>query len=140
LIRFEGFNMGIKVVVVDSAQLAAGVDFPPLEAAKYGGEQYPASADDDIAQRCWRADIVVALATAIDLTALEKMPPLKYLIVAGEAWDGVKHDALEEYGVSLLTFPSFHCGHSAEAGHLCRHISPAIDRYLINLENEGELP
>ena len=30
--------MAIKVVVVDSAQLPAGVDFPPLEAAKYGVE------------------------------------------------------------------------------------------------------
>jgi lactate dehydrogenase-like 2-hydroxyacid dehydrogenase len=140
LIRFEGFNMGIKVVVVDGAQLPAGVDFPPLEAAKYGWEQYPALADDDIAERCWRAAIVVALATAIDLTALEKMPRLKLLILAGEAWDGVNHDALEEYGVSLLTFPALHCGHSAEAEHLCQHILQAMDRYLINLENEGKLP
>ena len=55
--------MAIKVVVVDGAQLPAGVDFPPLDAAKYGWEQYPALTEEDIAERCWRADIVVALAT-----------------------------------------------------------------------------
>jgi hypothetical protein len=53
------FNMAIKVMVVD--------------AAKYGWEQYPALSEEDIAERCWRADIVVALATPIEQTTVEKM-------------------------------------------------------------------
>ena len=131
--------MAIKVVVVDGAQLPAGVDFPPLEAAKYGWEQYPALDDDDIAERCWRADIVVALATAIELTTLEKMPRLKLLVVTGEAGGRVDRDALAEYGVELLTFPSAECKQAAEAQDLCNRIAQAIDQYIGNYENKGML-
>ena len=68
--------MTVKVVVVDAAQLPAGVEFPPLEAEKYGWEQYPGLDGNDIAERCWRADIVVTLGAAIDSASLEKMHKL----------------------------------------------------------------
>ena len=132
--------MTIKVVVVDSAQLPAGVEFPPLEAAKYGWEQYPALTGEDIAERCWRADIVVALASAIELTALEKMPRLKLLIVAAEACRPLDQNAVQKCGVELLTFPSAQCRESAGAQDLCRRIAQAIDYYIRNFENEGVLP
>ena len=132
--------MAIKVVVVDSAQLPAGVDFPPLEAAKYGREQYPALTGDEIAERCWRADIVVALATAIDLTMLEKMPRLKLLIVAGEACGSVDRFALQEQGVELKAFPTAHCAQTAEAEDLCQRISRAIDAYINHFQTRGMLP
>jgi len=132
--------MAIKIVVVDSARLPAGVDFPPLDADKYGWEQYPSLTGEDIVERCWRADIVVALATAIELTALEKMPRLKLLIVAAEAARHLDQDALQEYGVEHLVFPSAQCKGAIEAEDLCKRISQAIDRYIRNFENKGVLP
>jgi len=89
--------MAIKFVVVDSAQLPAGVDFPPLKAAKYSCDQYPALTGENIVERCWRAAIVVALITAIELTALEKMPRLKLLIVAAEALCKRISRAIDQY-------------------------------------------
>ena len=129
--------MAIKVVVVDGAQLPAGVDFPPLDAAKYGWEQYPALTEEDIAERCWRADIVVALATPIEQTTLEKMPRLKLLIAAGEACRHLQQDSLQQYGVELLTFPSAQCRESAGAEDLCGRISQAVDQFIRELQDKG---
>jgi len=132
--------MAIKIVVAGCAQLPAGVDFPPLEAAKYGWEQYPALTDEGIVERCWRAYTVVALATAIKLAALEKMPRLKLLIVTVEVARHLDQDAVQEYGVELLILPSAHCKGPAGAEDLCKRISQAIDHYIRNIENKGVLP
>ena len=128
--------MAVKVVV-DGAQLPAGVDFPPLDAANYGWEQYPALTEEDISERCWRADIVVALATPIEQTTVEKMPRLKLLIAAGEACRHLQQDALQQYGVELLTFPSAQCRESAEAEGLCGRISQAVDQFIGELQHKG---
>jgi hypothetical protein len=64
--------MAIKVVVVDAAQLPPGVEFLPLEARKFGWEQYPDSSHDELAERCWKADVLVSLATPIKRKLLEK--------------------------------------------------------------------
>jgi hypothetical protein len=103
--------MAIKVMVVD--------------AAKYAWGQYPALSEEDIAERCWRADIVVALATPIEQTTVEKMPRLKLLIAAGEA---SRH---------FLTFPSAQCRESAEAEDLCGRISQAVDQFITELQHKG---
>lgn len=64
--------MAIKVVVVDAAQLPPGVEFPPLQARKYGWEQYPHSSHDELAERCRKVDVLVSLATPIKRKLLEK--------------------------------------------------------------------
>jgi phosphoglycerate dehydrogenase-like enzyme len=131
--------MAIKVVVVDAAQLPTGVDFPPLETAKYGWEQYPALTADDIGERCWRADILVTLSTAMDMATLKKMPRLKLLIAVGEACQRIDQNALTQLGVQFEAFPSAQCGEPDEARDLCNRISQAIDHYISNYKNSGVL-
>ena len=124
-------------VVVDAAKLPAGVDFPQLDAAKYAWEQYPALTEEGIAERFWRADSLVALATATEQTTPEKMPRLKLLIAAGDACRHLQQDALRQYGVELLTFPSAQCRESAEAEALWGRISQAVDQYIGDLQHKG---
>ena len=131
--------MTIKVVVLDAAQLPAGVEFPPLETAQYGWEQYPGLAGDEIAERCWRADIVVSLSTAIDRTNLEKMQRLKLLVCAAQSCQQLDQGAARQQGVELLAFPEARFGRADEAQDLCQRISQAIDHYIRNFENK-ELP
>lgn len=122
--------MSIKVVVLDAARLPAGVDFPPLETAKYGWEQYPQLNDEEIAQRCWRADIVVTLGTAIDASALGKMVKIGLLICAGSACARVDQSAVAARGVELLAFSDADFTSVTAAQDLCNRVSAAINHYI----------
>ena len=124
--------MAFKVVVVDSGRLPAGVDFPPLEADKYGWEQYPALSAVDIAERCWRADIVVSLSSAIDRPILEKTHKLKLLIAVGAACKLLDEAAARDHGVELLAFPDASYRTAADAQELCNRITAAINHFVRN--------
>jgi len=115
--------MTINVVVVDGGKLPEGVEFPPLEAAKYGWEQYLQLENDDIAERCWRADILVALSSAIIRANLVKMPRLKLLITAGEACRRLDQAAAQQQGVEFLAFPHAEYGEAGKAQDICDRIS-----------------
>jgi len=132
--------MTINVAVVDSAELPEGVEFPPLEAAKYSWEQYRKLDDEEITVRCWRADILVVLSTAITRKQLEKLPRLKLIITAGEGCGLLDQAAAQAQGVELLAFPDDGCSASEQAQDLCRRISAAIDHYIRNFENKGVVP
>lgn len=127
--------MAIKVVVLDAAQLPDGVDFPPLEIDKYGWEQYPQLVGEDIAERCWRADIVITLGTPIDRTLLEKTVKLGLLICAGGACAGVDQVALAEHGVELLAFADADTASVLGAQDLCDRVSAAINHYIGNFKH-----
>ena len=122
--------MTTKVIVIDSAQLPAGVEFPPLEVTKYGWEQYPQLDEKEIAERCWRADILVSLSTAIRRPVLDKLNKLRLLIVAGEACNRLDQDAAQEHGVELLAFPDANLRDVQAAQELCGQVSAAISHYL----------
>jgi phosphoglycerate dehydrogenase-like enzyme len=122
--------MAIKVVVLDTARLPGGVDFPPLELDKYGWEQYPGLTGDEVAERCWRADIVVTLGTPVDQAALEKMHKLGLVICAGEACSEVDQVAARERGVELMAFPEADYTSVGGAEDLCARVSAAIEHYV----------
>jgi lactate dehydrogenase-like 2-hydroxyacid dehydrogenase len=129
--------MAIKVVVLDSRILPEGVDFPPLDADKYGWEQYPQLQEGEIAERCWRADIVVSLDTPIGSPQLEKMVKIGLLICAGPACDRIDQAALAGHGVELLAFPDARLDEKAEAQDLCDRVAAAINHYVRNYEAGG---
>jgi len=129
--------MAIKIVVLDSGLLPAGVEFPPLDADKYGWEQYPQLSEGDIAERCWRADIVVSLESAIGFPELEKMVKIGLLICAGPACERVDQAAVAERGVELLAFPEARYDTSADAQDLCNRAVAAINHYISNYETGG---
>lgn len=122
--------MAIKVVVLGAVQLPAGVDFPPLDLDKYAWEQYPQPSQEDIAERCWRADIVVTLGSPINKNILEKMVKIGLLICVGESCAQVDQAAVISRGVELLAFPEAELGDPAQAQDLCNRISAAINHYL----------
>lgn len=64
--------MSIKIVVVDAGRLPSGAEFPPLEVPKYGWEEYLGLDVEGMAERCWRADIVVVLSSATSSELLKK--------------------------------------------------------------------
>ena len=129
--------MSIKVVVLDSRYLPEGVDFPPLNVDKYGWEQYPRLQQGEIAERCWRADIVVSLDTAITSSQLEKMVKIGLLICAGPACGRIDQAALAANGVELLAFPEARLDQKADAQDLCDRVAAAINHYVRNCQAGG---
>ena len=132
--------MAVKIVVVGSAQLPSGVEFPPLEAPKYGWEQCPRLAGAELVERCWRAEIVVLLASniVVDRAMLDRMPRLQLLITVGDAAGRLDQGAASEQGVELLAFPDALASEPGGAQELCSRIVRAIDHYLGSLERGGD--
>lgn len=128
----------MKIVIIDSGKLPTDVEFPPIDFPKYGWEQYPALQGDDIAERCWRADIVITLATAINKNVLEKMNKLRLLICAGAACDKVNQSYARDKGVELLAFPAGRYDTVSAAQDLCNRISLAIDHFIKINQDDGE--
>lgn len=132
--------MSIKIVVIDAGQLAEGVEFPPLNIAKYGWEEYPGLDAEGIEERCWRADVVVALSSAITSELLKKMHRLSLLVTAGEACHQLDQAAALEQGVELLAFPDADCSNTEDAQDLCHRIVQAIEHYVASdVANEETL-
>jgi hypothetical protein len=131
--------MTVKVVVLDAGRLPAGVDFPPLKAAKYGWEQYPALTGADIVDRCWRADILVSLGTPIHGATLAELHRLKLVIGCADSLAAVNRGTDSPGGVEFLTFPEPVEGTPEAAQDLCNRVSQAIDHYLRNFDDrEGD--
>lgn len=122
--------MAMKVVVVDGAKLPKSVEFPPLDAEKYSWEQYPGLSSEDIADRCWRTDILISLAATIDRATFESLQRLKLVIAAGDACAVLDQAAAREHGVKVLVFPEVDCADAVQARELCKSISRAIDDYI----------
>jgi phosphoglycerate dehydrogenase-like enzyme len=126
--------MAIKVVVVDRAKLPEGVEFPPLQASKYGWEEYPSLDCEALAERCWKADVLVSLGTPIRRELMEKLHRLKFVITAGNAIEELDEAAARERSVELLAFPDASYGDPGEARDLCERITMAIDHYIRSFE------
>jgi len=122
--------MSIKIVVVDAGLLPSNAEFPPLALPKYGWEEYPGLDAEGIAERCWRADIVVALSASISSELLEKMHRLSLLITVGEACRRLDQTAACARGVELLAFPDVDCRDPKDAQDVCERIALAIDHYV----------
>ena len=127
--------MALKIVVLNSAQLPSGTEFPPLKAMKYGWEEYPSLRAEELPDRCWRAEIVVLVwsDTGVDRAIMDKLPRLRLLIAVGDA-------AARDQGVELLVFPEAFGSDAAAGQDLCNRITQAIGHYLRSIVSLGELP
>ena len=57
-------------MVADGAHLAGEADLPMLEPDKLGWQQYPVLVGEELAEQCWRSDMIVSVDTPIDLAAI----------------------------------------------------------------------
>lgn len=128
----------MKIVVIDSEHLPAGVEFSPLQANKYGWEQYRGLDDADIAERCWRSDIVISLATRLNAEVLEKMIKLGLVITAGAACDQIDVAAVNARDIKLLAFPDVNFADAAQGQQCCDQMVSAIDEYILAMKTGDE--
>ena len=134
--------MAVKIVVVDSARLPSGTEFPPLDAMKYSWEQYPSLPAEELPDRCWRAEVVVLLSSGrcVDRAMMEQLPRLRLLIAVGDAAAQLDQVAARDQRVELRVFPEAFGSDVAAAQDLCNRISQAIDHYLRSIDGLRKLP
>jgi phosphoglycerate dehydrogenase-like enzyme len=115
----------MNVVVVDGARLAGEVDFPMLELPKFGWQQYPELPPDELAERCWRADIIVTVATPFKL---------KLIAVAGEDASLVDAQAAAARGITVLAVPGMKPDDPAVSQAIADRVVENINRFIRELE------
>lgn len=74
----------MNIVVVDGAELAPNVDFPPLEAEKYGWSQHPRLHYGEIAPTYWRSKVVISYSTALDAACMDELKLIQLLVTGAE--------------------------------------------------------
>jgi lactate dehydrogenase-like 2-hydroxyacid dehydrogenase len=124
----------MNVVVVDGARLAGEVDFPMLDLPKFGWQQYPELQPEELVERCWRADIIVTVATPIDQAVIDKAFKLKLIAVAGEDASLVDTDAASARGITVVTVPGMKPDDPVGSQALCDRVVENINRFIRELE------
>jgi lactate dehydrogenase-like 2-hydroxyacid dehydrogenase len=120
----------MKVVVVDSARLGAEAEFPPLAADKFGWEQFPALGGEEMAERCWRAHVVVTVAAPLGAEEMARMTMLSLIAVAGEAAGHVDLDAARAAGVAVCHVPGTDPADPVQAQRICDEVVANINAFM----------
>ncbi|WP_303907243.1 hypothetical protein [Thiohalomonas denitrificans] len=122
--------MAMNVMVVDAGYLAGEVDFPALEADRFGWSQYGETPVAEVPERCWRSHIVVTAATPLDAATLDAMPKLKMVAVAGGECTHIDIEAAQSRGVAVCHVPETNPEMPADAERICRETVANIDAFL----------
>lgn len=120
----------MNVVVVDGAHLAGEADFPMLDLDKFGWQQYPELVGEELAERCWRSDVIITVDTPIDKAVIDKAFKLKLIVVAGEDTSHVDIDAAKARGITVSHVPGGKPQEVAASESICNQVVANINAYL----------
>jgi lactate dehydrogenase-like 2-hydroxyacid dehydrogenase len=123
----------MNIVVVDAAHLAGEADFPMLDLPKYGWQQFPALSGEELAERCWRSDVIITVDTPIDRSVIDKAFKLALIAVAGAHAGHVDMEAAAERGIKICVVPEADPSDAKQADRIC---SETIDNIAAFLRGE----
>jgi phosphoglycerate dehydrogenase-like enzyme len=122
----------MNIVVVDGAHLAGEADFPMLDYPKYGWQQFPALSGDELAERCWRADVIISVDTPIDQSVIDKAFKLALIAVAGDDTSHIDMAAAQARGIAVCHVPGADSANPQQTAHICTQTIANIAAYLQN--------
>ncbi len=111
----------MNIVVVDAARLPAGTEFPMLKAAKFRWEEFPQLSDDQIAEKCQRADVIVTLGSVLAPALISSLPRLK-LVIPGNG-RLVDAEAAKARGIEVRVV-------SSGSPSTCQEVADIIDGFI----------
>ena len=120
----------MNVVMIDSNNLAGEADFPMIDLPKFGWQQYPQVEQDEVEERCWRADIIVTAATVIDRTVIDKAFKLQLIVVAGDSYDHIDLEAAQARGIKVCHVPELNCADKENTDKICNQVVENINAYI----------
>jgi glycerate dehydrogenase len=122
----------MNIVVVDGAHLAGEADFPMLDYPKYGWQQFPALSGDELAERCWRADVIISVDTPIDQAVIGQAFKLALIAVAGGDTSHIDMAAAQARGITVCHVPGADPANPQQAAHICAQTIANIAAFLQN--------
>ena len=118
--------------MVDSKQLAGEADFPEVNLNKFGWQQFLSLDNDEVEERCWRADIVISTNTPITAEVIDKAFKLKLIIAAGDSTEHIDQAAANARNITVLNIPGV-IGNSPENTQIiCQQVIDNINNWLEN--------
>ncbi len=123
----------MNVVVLGCEHLPQDVDFPPLDLPKFGWLQFLSLSDEDVVERCWRADAIVTINVPISTQVIDEAFKLKLIISAGDSVEHIDLAPASKRGISVLNIPKMELNHD-NAQDICNQIVQMIDAF-----NRGEM-
>lgn len=124
----------MNIVMIDSDKLAGEADFPLLDLPKFGWQQYPALTGSDIAERCWRADIIITVSTPVDRDVIDQAFKLKLIVAAGNDTGHIDLQAARERGIQVCNVPGRDPNDALQSRAICSEVIAAIDAYIKQAE------
>ncbi len=120
----------MNIVVVDAGHLAGEADFPEVALQKYGWQQYPQLAPEEVIERCWRADVIVSVNTPIDAAAIDKAFKLQLIIAAGDNHAHIDREAGRPRGITVCHVPGLDPADPANTAVICREVIDTINAFI----------
>lgn len=124
----------MNVVVTDSARLAGEADFPMLDLPKFGWQQFPELTTEQAVEECWRADVIISVATPIDRAVIDKAFKLKLIAVAGDDTSHIDEEACRERGIEIRNVPGADPADAAATDRICAAVVENINGFIREAE------
>lgn len=122
----------MHIVVIDSSKLAGEADFPMLDIPKYGWQQFVQLEEAEIADRCWRSDVIISVATPVTREVIDKAHKLQLIIAAGDNTSHIDLDAARQRGITVCNAPGLHPDNTAHCQTICNQVINNINAWLKN--------
>ena len=120
----------MNIIVVDNNEFPGECEFPPLAAVKCGWSQYGDIPIDELADQCWRADIIVSLKKPFNEELLIKLTKLKLIVVPGDSMQHIDVAVAEKLGVKVYSTPGLDLNNPNEAQKICDEVVKIIDTFM----------
>lgn len=120
----------MNIVVIDSGRLAGEADFPEPDLPKYGWLQYLETPPEEMADHCWRSDVIISVDTPVEGATIDKAFKLKLIAVAGEACGHIDLEAARARGIEVRNVPGAEPADAAGTERICREVMANIDAFL----------
>ena len=120
----------MNIVMLDSKQLAGDADFPEVNLDKYGWQQFLSLDNDEIEERCWRADIVISTNTSVTAEVINKAFKLKLIIAAGDSTAHIDQAAADARNITVLNVPGITGDSPENTQIICQQVINNIHNWL----------
>jgi len=120
----------MNVVMIDSNNLPGEVDFPELDLDKFGWQQYLNLEQDEVEERCWRADIIVSAAMPVDHIVIDKAFKLKLIVAAGKNYEHIDMAAAQKRGIKVCHVPELDCTDKNNTPEICSQTVETINAFI----------
>ena len=128
----------MNIVMVDSGQLSGDADFPEVNIDKYGWLQFVELDEQEVEERCWRADVIVSANTPITAQVIKESYKCQLIIAAGDSTEHIDKDAANARGITILNVPGVQGDTAENTQTICNQVVEHINHWLEKqTENDG---